>query len=65
MAQCQCVCANDGEALVKPTCGTLIDPFRPVATLPPAVHGECPCSMPSKDGRCTSGYFFSRGQCYG
>ncbi|MCP9259538.1 Mesocentin [Dirofilaria immitis] len=49
---------------MKPTCGTLEDPFRPVATLPPVVDGECRCSMPSKDGRCPSGYFFSHGQCY-
>ncbi|CAG9538584.1 unnamed protein product, partial [Cercopithifilaria johnstoni] len=64
VSQCQCVCANDGEALVKPTCGTVMDPFRPVATLPPAIDGECPCSMPSKGGECPSGYFFNRGQCY-
>nr|CDP99895.1 BMA-DIG-1, isoform e [Brugia malayi] len=62
--QCQCICANNGKAFVKPTCGTLMDPFRPVATLPPAIDGECHCSIPSKGGRCPSGYFFDRGQCY-
>ncbi|VDN92224.1 unnamed protein product [Brugia pahangi] len=62
--QCQCICANNGKAFVKPTCGTLMDSFRPVATLPPAIDGECHCSIPSKGGRCPSGYFFDRGQCY-
>ncbi|VBB26357.1 unnamed protein product [Acanthocheilonema viteae] len=64
ISQCQCICANNGEALVKPACGTVIDPFRPVATLPPAADNECPCSMPSKGGLCPSGYFLNRGQCY-
>ncbi|VDP17848.1 unnamed protein product [Onchocerca flexuosa] len=62
--ECQCICANNGEALMKPMCGTSIEPFRPVATLPSAVDGECPCSIPSKDGQCPSGYFFNHGKCY-
>ncbi|VDN01343.1 unnamed protein product, partial [Thelazia callipaeda] len=61
---CQCICADSGEAVIKPTCSPHMDPFRPVATLPPALNGECPCSMSSKSGRCPAGYFFNRGICY-
>ncbi|VDK86508.1 unnamed protein product [Litomosoides sigmodontis] len=64
VSQCQCICTDNGEALVKPACGTVMDPFRPISTLPPAIDGECSCSMPSKGGQCPSGYFFNRGQCY-
>ncbi|VDK29706.1 unnamed protein product [Gongylonema pulchrum] len=64
VAPCQCLCTSDGKALVQPSCGSVMDPFRPVSTLPPALDGECLCRMPAKGGRCPSGYYFSHGQCY-
>lgn len=64
-APCQCVCTERGEAVVQPTCADVVDPFRPLTTLPPAIEGECPCKVAAHSGRCPSGYFFSRGYCYG
>uniref|UniRef100_F1KPH3 Mesocentin n=1 Tax=Ascaris suum TaxID=6253 RepID=F1KPH3_ASCSU len=63
-APCQCVCTERGEAVVQPTCADVVDPFRPLTTLPPAIEGECPCKVAAHSGRCPSGYFFSRGYCY-
>uniref|UniRef100_A0A915BJG8 VWFA domain-containing protein n=1 Tax=Parascaris univalens TaxID=6257 RepID=A0A915BJG8_PARUN len=63
-APCQCVCTERGEAVVQPTCADVVDPFRPLTTLPPATEGECPCKVAAHSGRCPSGYFFSRGFCY-
>uniref|UniRef100_A0A183V2R4 VWFA domain-containing protein n=1 Tax=Toxocara canis TaxID=6265 RepID=A0A183V2R4_TOXCA len=63
-APCQCLCTDDGNAVIQPTCADVVDQFRPISTLPPATEGECPCKMPAHSGRCPSGYYLNRGSCY-
>lgn len=62
---CRCLCGDDGKAVIQPTCADVINPFRPISTLPPAEEGECPCMVPPHSGRCSFGYFYNAGWCYG
>uniref|UniRef100_A0A0N5AHL2 VWFA domain-containing protein n=1 Tax=Syphacia muris TaxID=451379 RepID=A0A0N5AHL2_9BILA len=62
--KCQCLCKDKGEAVVRPSCSDSIDPYRPVATLPPASSNECPCQIPSHSGRCPVGYYLDGSSCY-
>uniref|UniRef100_A0A914YRZ8 Fibronectin type-III domain-containing protein n=1 Tax=Panagrolaimus superbus TaxID=310955 RepID=A0A914YRZ8_9BILA len=61
---CQCLCSDDGSAVIQASCNKqAMEAFRPVATLPPAVEGECPCSVKAHAGRCPSGYFLQKSMC--
>lgn len=63
---CQCICSDDGAAVIQSSCNKQqMDAFRPVSTLPPAVEGECPCSVKAHAGRCPSGYYLHKKMCIG
>ncbi|VDL80556.1 unnamed protein product, partial [Nippostrongylus brasiliensis] len=63
IAPCNCLC-DRGEAVLRPSCDVAVDEYRPIATLPPATEGECPCKIKSHGGRCPFGYILAKGQCY-
>ncbi|CAI4232346.1 unnamed protein product [Auanema sp. JU1783] len=63
IAPCNCQC-NGGDAVLRPACDLLTDPFRPISTLPPATTEECPCKVQPHSGRCPLGYQFKNRQCY-
>uniref|UniRef100_A0A914WB93 Uncharacterized protein n=1 Tax=Plectus sambesii TaxID=2011161 RepID=A0A914WB93_9BILA len=64
-SKCQCMCNGEGEGKLQPCAtATTIDPFRPLATLPPATSDECPCKIDAHAGRCPTGYYLKFDKCF-
>jgi hypothetical protein len=62
ISPCQCVCTDNGDAILMPSCSTT-EAQRHLTTLPPAETGECPCRVKPQRGVCPSGYFRQSNMC--
>uniref|UniRef100_A0AAF5I0P7 Uncharacterized protein n=1 Tax=Strongyloides stercoralis TaxID=6248 RepID=A0AAF5I0P7_STRER len=64
--KCKCRCDNEGEVVAPSPCDIQqYDTFSPINTLPPHMeNNDCPCRIKSHRGKCPTGYYYNRGQCY-